>query len=346
VKEKITMLTRYGELGASSRHRFYNYLPGLTAIGYEVTISPFFEDEYLRRLYTGRRPNPGALIGAYGRRLAALLRTDARMMVEYELLPYWPWGMEKWFLRGKKYLLNFDDNVWEKYAHSSFLYGKYDALTENAAGVIVANSFLEEKVSQLNPNVLRIPTALDPEPYRHIAGKFPVFTIVWIGTPVTYRYLEQLRPVWQQLATRMDFELLVIARKELSKRALEGVRMRFVDWSPEAETALLGQAHVGVMPLPDDLFARGKSAFKLLQYFAAGIPAVASPIGENRNVIDSGRNGLLAGTPDEWGAALEQLYCDAALRERLADAARLEAEKYSLQAWVPRLAAFMEKSWR
>jgi len=346
MNKSFTMLTRYSRLGASSRHRFYNYLPWLEMLGYQVKISPFFNDEYLRRLYAGRRPGLSPILSAYVRRFTELYSADSRLLIEYEALPLFPWFVERAFLRRSRFVLNFDDNVWEKYAHNILLDEKFDLLTRTASGVIVANSFLEEKVSQLNPNVIQIPTALDPEPYRQCKGKFERFTIAWIGTPVTYKFLENQTAVWQELAKKIDFELLVIAREDLAARALPGVSMRFIDWSEGTEASLLGQAHVGVMPLTDDLFAQGKSAFKLLQYFAAGIPVVASPIGENRHVVENGRNGFLAATDEEWLTRLEQLYHKPELRETMAAAAAVDVEKYSLAAWVPRLVAFLERSWQ
>lgn len=342
----ITMFTRYSELGASSRHRFYNYLPGLRELGWEANVSPFFDDAYLRRLYSGRRPAPSFLVDAYRRRLVALASAGEKLLIEYELLPFFPWQVERQFLRKRRYILNFDDNVWEKYARLPLLRGKFNALTASASGIIAANRFLEEKVTRLNRNVICIPTALNPDPYRRGDAKFDKFTLVWIGTPMTYPYLEQLAPVWRELATQIDYELLVIAGPGLAERVMPGVPMRLVDWSSQTEVELLGRAHVGVMPLPDDNFARGKSAFKLLQYFAAGIPAVASPIGENRQVIVENGNGFLADTAAEWSERIVRLYHDADLRNRLASGAAASAEQYSLRTWVPRLADFMEKVWR
>ena len=345
MSKKITMLTRYSELGASSRHRFYNYLPGLRMAGYEVKVSPFFGDEYLRQLYTGRHPNPGLIGGAYIRRLMDIFSAEQHLLVEYEALPFLPWPLEKWLLRKRQMIVNFDDNVWEKYAHSSLLEDKFDSITRAASGIIVANTFLEDKVSQLNSNVIQIPTALDPEPYRQGKTKFERFTVVWIGTPVTYKYLEQQATVWQTLAKKIDYDLLIIGKKDLERRALSGVNMRFVNWSVESEAALLRQSHVGIMPLTDDMFAQGKSAFKLLQYFAAGIPVLASPVGENRHVVENGKNGYLADENEEWIGRIEQLYREPALREELGAAAAVDVEKYTLAAWLPRLVAFLEKTW-
>jgi len=338
----MNIFTRYNTLGASSRYRYYMYAARMRDLGEHVDISNFFDEEYLRCLYKGKRAGGFNLLNAYWRRFKALLSAGDNLLIEYELFPFLPYWVEEIFLKRRKYILNFDDNVWEKYAGKRFLSGKYDALVSNAAGIIVANDFLYEKVSKLNKNIIKIPTVVDLDLYRIETNKFDKFTLVWIGTPVTYMYLEKFAETLCKMAEKYDFELLVIARKSLENRRIEGVNMRFENWSQESEIELLLKSHVGIMPLTNDEFSKGKSAFKLIQYSAAGLPVIASPVGENINVVDDGKTGFLADSPDEWLQALGKLIDDKKLYSRMAKNSRKASENYSIQKYFPIIQNFIK----
>jgi glycosyltransferase involved in cell wall biosynthesis len=124
---------------------------------------------------------------------------------------------------------------------------------------------------------------------------------------------------------------------------LPGVPIEIVNWSEASETAQLHGFDIGIMPLTDDPWARGKCGFKLIQYMACGLPVVASPVGVNCQIVEHGGNGYLAGTEAEWVSALTTLLDDAALRERLGRAGRLKVEqRYCLQKTGPELAALLQ----
>ena len=340
---KLTMFTRYSSLGASSRYRFFMYAARLRSEGTaNVKVSSFFDDRYLRRLYNKRRASGINILKAYWRRLRDVCKADGLWLVEYELFPFMPYFIEKIFLRKNKYILNFDDNVWEKYNGKILLTGKYDKLCRNAAGIIVANDFLYDKVSKLNSNVIKIPTVVDLDLYSCDKPKFDKFTLAWIGTPVTYAYLQKFTAIIRMLAEKYDFELLVIARKSLECRKIQGVNMRFENWSQERETDLLPRCHAGIMPLTDDEFSRGKSAFKLIQYLASGLPLIASPVGENVNVVEPGKNGFLADTPEGWDEALAKLIEDKKLYSTMRKNARESAGDYSIQKYFPVFKTFID----
>lgn len=332
---KLTMFTRYNTLGASSRYRYYMYAARMRDAGEQVDIHNFFDEEYLRRLYKGKSTGIFNILKSYWRRFRAVSHANDKLLIEYELFPFLPYWLEHRFLKQRKYILNFDDNVWEKYSGKAFLSGKYDALVSSAAGVIAANDFLCEKVKKLNQNVIKIPTVVDLDLYRVETKKFDKFTLAWIGTPVTYIYLEKFADTLRKMADKYEFELLVIARKSLEKRRIEGVNMRFVNWSQESETELLLKSHVGIMPLTDDEFSKGKSAFKLIQYSAAGLPVIASPVGENTKVVDDGKTGFLADSPEEWLETLGRLINDKSLYSKIAADARKASENYSIQKYFP-----------
>ncbi len=345
MKRKLGICTRYTRQGASSRLRYHLYASALEEAGFEAEFHPFFTERYLQNLYSGGGKSRLLAAAALAKRLALAPLLPERLLIEYELLPELPYSVESLLLGHRRYVLNFDDNVWEKYTERPRLAEKFDELCRHAAGVIAANDFLLERIRPLNAVTIKIPTVVDLEEYPPAAEKFPRFTVAWIGTPVTYAYLEQQADALRAMAQAAEFELLVIAGKQLESRAIPGVPMRFADWSAETEAELLGRSHVGIMPLPEeDPFARGKSAFKLIQYRAAGIPAIASPVGENRTMIVPGETGFLARTPAEWAAALRTLHDDEAERLRMGRRARELAAECSLRKYAPILTGFLEKT--
>ncbi|MDD3886513.1 MAG: glycosyltransferase [Victivallaceae bacterium] len=336
---KLGVYTRYDRLGASSRLRFFNWREALTRAGYEPEYRPFFDRAYLQRLYGGNGKSKTAWCKGLARRLSEMRSAPERLLIEYELLPGVPWPVERAFLGQRRYVAGFDDDVRVKYERVPGLRAKFDHLAAHAAGVIAANTELYNWLKPLNPATLLLPTVDDAARYPAGAVKFPVFTVVWVGTPVTYRYLQKFAPVLQRLATEVDFELLVVASTSLKCRAIPGVPMRFAEWSEATCGKLLARSHLGIMPLTDDGFSRGKSAFKLIQYMLSGIPAVASPVGENKVVLRDGETGFWADTIDDWRRAFARLRNDDALRERMGRAARCAGEEYTYAA---REKGFME----
>jgi len=343
-QKQLIVFTRYTAMGASSRCRYYDYVPYFERNQLKMVIRPFFPDEYLKHLYSGKGKSCFLFLLAFLRRLGQALHLKGDVLLEYELLPFAPYWLERLFLRHCRYTLNFDDNVWGKYASIPFLRNKFDRLVQNAAGVIVANDFLLEKVQKWNSRLLKIPTALDLTHYDFPHVEPEKLTILWIGTPVTYAFIEESADLWRNLAKELDFELVIVARKELEKRSLAGVAMRFCDWSPEAEKRELSRASLGVMPLPKTAFAAGKSAYKLIQYAASGIPAVASSVGENRLVLADGKTGFLAEDESSFAAAVKRLACDRELRLAMGLAARKRAKEFSLENWTERYRTFVSFS--
>ncbi len=185
-----------------------------------------------------------------------------------------------------------------------------------------------------HPNVRVIPTGLDPAAY-HVKspttadGRATGVVIGWIGTRGNLRYLDELAPVFRSLAARgLQITLRVVSDATPGPSAIP---IEYVPWRLDREAEDLAAFDIGVMPLDDTAWSRGKCGFKLLQYMAAGLPAVASPVGMNRSIIRHGENGYLAKTPDEWGTALSRLIEGPSLRAWLGQAARRTVEtEYSL----------------
>ncbi|MBQ4329470.1 MAG: glycosyltransferase [Lentisphaeria bacterium] len=339
---KLDIWVRYGRLGASSRLRYYQYQELLAQQDIYADIHNFFDDEYLQALYAGKKRPVTGVVNSYRRRWNELRSASSGVpaLIEYELLPFLPFCMEKGYLKKHPYILNFDDAVDLHYRQKRFLREKYPLLLLNAAGVIVANDVLYQRFYRFNPNIIKIPT-VPPDSIKPGSDKPQKLTLVWTGTPVTYQYLYERKKAFQLAAEKVDYELLIVAAEDLP--AMEGVNCRYIKWSGENEAAALARAHAGVMPLPETDFARGKSAYKLICFLRAGIPGIASPVGENCKVIENGVNGFLVSSDEKWAESIVKL-ADDRERAKLACGAANSAKKYDLSDTAQKLAAFIKST--
>ena len=345
----MLVLGRYGRLGSTSRLRFYQFVPYLAEHGFDVESLPLLDDDYVTRLYSGR-PLPALSVAAsYLRRLRTLLtsRRFDLLWIEKELFPWLPAAAER-LLRaaGVPYAVDYDDATFHRYdTHAwpvvrAVLGRKIDSVMRHAALVVVGNEYLGERAAAAGARrVERIPTVVDHHHYAAAAVESAPapFTVGWIGSPSTERYLEIVRGPLSALLAEGGARLRLVGA---TASALAGVPHDRLDWSEDTEAAEAAAFDVGIMPVPDEPFERGKCGFKLIQYMAAGRPVVASPVGANADIVVPGINGMLARTDDEWLAALRQLRDDASLRATLGRAgARRVATHYSIDAVLPRLVA-------
>jgi hypothetical protein len=247
-------------------------------------------------------------------------------------------------LLNPRIVFDIDDAIWEPPAHvdSPFVRFMDRGWVRKMCGLsrhaVVGNAHLADYVRPLLPALSVVPTCVDPAAYalpRRAAGG-PV-VLGWTGLADNLGYLAVVAPALQRLARRHAFELHVATTRDY---ALAGVTVRNERWRMDRQYAYFAEADIGLMPLHDSPRARGKCAFKALQYMAAGTPVVVSPVGMNAEVVRDGENGFLAATDAHWEARLEQLIADAALRRRLGEAAReTVAERYSFEVNYPCLLA-------
>ena len=207
--------------------------------------------------------------------------------------------------------------------------------------VIAGNSYLAETARSYARKIEVIPSCVDPsiQPVRQHVETDPV-RIGWIGSASTAPYLAQLMPVFERLnANRVRAKLVVVG----AGVNLRAPWMEHREWSLDTEQAELANFDIGVMPLPDDEWTRGKCGYKLLQYFAAAVPAVASPVGVNRSIIGNAR-GYLAETSDDWFMALSELINDVDLRREMGANGRAFVEReFSYQRWAPEYADLLRQ---
>jgi len=208
--------------------------------------------------------------------------------------------------------------------------------------VTVGNEFLASYARRFNPNVTVIPTAVDTDRFVPRPDLLPAagrtLVVGWIGSPTTFRYLESIKDVLAAVSAKHPFTLKVSGAGRPVN--FPGVDVQVVPWSMADEVSLFNTCDIGVYPLTDDDWSRGKCGFKAIQCMACGVPVVAASVGVNREIITDGVNSFLATTPSEWVAKLGQLLSDPALRASMAAAGRRTIEaRYSLRVTAPQLAA-------
>jgi glycosyltransferase involved in cell wall biosynthesis len=333
---RILFLPRYGPQGASSRYRIWQYVRLFESAGHEVEVQPLLDDGYLGELYkTGRRGWRWLATG-YGRRLLNALRVrrfDA-VICEQEVCPFLPAFIELFFQRlSSRFFVDYDDAPYANYSRWPIFRGKIPQIMALAETVVVGNNHLAGYARQFARRVCVIPTVVDLPRYpnQRRVDASETIQVVWIGTPLTTEYLKPLIPVMERLQSehpRLSFRFIGAADGILRN----GLRAETVAWSEQKETGLLSECDIGIMPLPDTEFTRGKCGLKLIQYMACGLPVVASPVGVNREIVEEGKNGYLASSEDEWFAKLDKLIRDPALRKNLGKAGREKvAAGYTLE---------------
>ncbi len=347
---KILLLSRYSRLGASSRVRFYQYIPYLEAEGIHVTVTNLLEDNYLQDLYLGRRRSFGDITGAYIRRLRHLVKSNRfdLVWVEYEIFPWLPpWAETILPKSGIPYVVDYDDAVFHRYNMHPWalvrvlLGGKIDAVMRRAALVTVGNEYLGDYARRAGARrVEYIPSVIDLEQYNlMVQSENPVFTIGWIGTPVTEKYLHLIRHALREVCKDGRARLVLVGSNQAE---LDGVPADIHTWSEKTEAAEIQGFDVGIMPMPDEAWARGKCGYKLIQYMACARPVIASPVGVAQQMIEDGKNGFLAAATSDWVKAFRFLREDRGLRERMGKAGRMKVERhYSIQITAPILLSLL-----
>ena len=336
------------------RYRIEQWEPLLARMNVRVTFRAF-EDEELRAVIyqPGQMPRKARLIARAiarrSRQLADLQDFDAVYVLREAALLGPPYFERRIAASGVPLIFDFDDAIFVPYVSPSNGYlsylkfpGKTRAICRMAAHVMAGNDYLADYARAANPRVTVVPTTIDTERYvarlPKAASDPPV--IGWTGSYSTAQHLRTLAPALQQLARRERFRLRVIGAPGFE---LEGVDLEVVPWRSETEVEDLRPVDVGIMPLPDDPWSRGKCGLKALQYMALGLPTVCSPVGVNSVIIRDGENGMLASGDDEWVEKLSTLLGSAELRERLGRAGRATVEeRYSAAAQAPRVRDIIE----
>ncbi len=318
----------------SQRFRFEQYLTVLKSHGVTCICQSFWDNKTWNVLYYRSHyfiKMTGILKGFF-RRLSIVLRyrkVDI-VFIHRECLPIGP-PLIEWIIARvlkKKIIYDFDDAIWlpntsNENALASFLkqHGKVKSICRLSFKISCGNLYLKEFAEKFNPFAIVNPTTIDTthlhNPARYnVQKRQDIITIGWTGSHSTLKYLNILLPVFKKLESKFpnQWRLLIIADKppDLNLGSIE-----FKQWSKETEIEDLLQLDIGIMPLPDDEWAKGKCGFKALQYLALEIPALVSSVGVNKSIVDHGINGYLCTTENEWLYYLEELLFDESLRKNM-----------------------------
>lgn len=330
--------------------RFYQYLPWLEAEGIQVEIAPLFSDDYVRGIQLQHR-STWEVVSAFAQRIHGVWTSGEFkiLWIEKELLPWLPSWLERALLMScAPYVLDYDDAVFHYYDQHrnpfirALLAGKHPELIKNAALVVAGSAYLADFALAAGARQVElVPTVVDLKRYPlapvHRAKLGPP-CVGWIGQRSTAAFLTPLESLFVSLCAhgRARFAAIGIDAESL------GLPMSSIPWTEHTEVASISGFDIGIMPLRDEPFERGKCGYKLIQYMACGLPVVASPVGVNRQIVEHGVNGFLAETPEEWERALSTLLADAGLRERMGQAGRQKVEaQYCLQVTGPKLARLL-----
>ncbi len=358
---RVFFVALTGPRFAASRTRVFNYLPFLKANGVEADVSVVLPGRIATWTYSRR--GVGRLIHyfwVWWRSLLAGLRT-LRSAPRYHVVfvqRVFFIAPVAWLLRlfSKKVIFDFDDAIFTTEApfedwisrlrtwhHSRGL----ARMLRAASGAIVENTYTAAYAERYCPRVSIITGPIDTRRYSPGAAVEECDGVVlgWIGSYTSAPYLELIRGPLAELGVRHPhLRLRLIGEGGF---CTDAVAMEWRPWSLQTEVQDLRGFDIGLMPLPDDPWTRGKGGYKLLQYLSMGIPAVSSPVGINREIVEDGVNGFCAGTHDEWVSCLDRLIQDRALRHRLGKAGRAKMEAcYSLDRSSRRLLRILNSAAR
>ncbi len=343
--KKVLILAPYPAGKApSQRFRFEHYLPFFKENNLTCAFQSFWslkawnilykKGHYFQKFYF--------LIVGFLRRfqiLFTIFKYDF-IFIHREVAPIGPPVFEfiiAMFFR-KRIIYDFDDAIWlpntsSVNSISALLkfHHKVAYICEMSWKVSVGNRFLQDYAQKFNEHVIINPTVVDTEKYHvplspKIKHSKPV--IGWTGTHSTSIYLKKVDKLLSQVMEEAEFELVVISNQPPD---LKYTSFTFIPWEKDREIDQLNSFDIGIMPLEDNLWEEGKCGFKIIQYFALGIPAIASPVGVNREIIDHGMNGYLTDSSDEWKTAIRSLLSDENLRIKMGKSGREKViDHYSL----------------
>lgn len=345
-------------LSPGQRFRLEQWAPHL-AREHDVDLDfAVFESPTLTEvLYVpGHYAKKGLTLGLDAIRRASILQLARKydgVVIYREAMPLGPAFYERILAKmGLPLFLDFDDAIWHSnvasvngvFSHLRFA-RKTSTICRLSRAVSVGNAYLAEYARRYNPNVEVVRTSIELERYTlqpRPAKQAPI-VVGWTGSKSTLTHLELARPFLERLAEKRPVKLRVVCSDP--PPPLRGIELEFVRWTAAREAQDLAGLHVGIMPLPDDTYARGKCACKALQFMAVGCPVVVAPVGMNAELIRDGDNGLLATSDDEWISSISRLADDPALADGMGKSGRRTVEEsYSAARSAERFAQMVHRA--
>lgn len=308
----IIYFTKYTEKGPSSRYRSFQYKDILEK-EFDIKYYSLFNDDYIQNLYTNRKTNYFQIFIAYFRRIIQVLKylgTNNIVFIEYELLPYFPSILEYLLFKSKvRIILDYDDAIFHNYdLHSNslirYLFGnKIYKIVKYANTVITGSPYLSSHLNRFTNNIVEIPTSINYANYTsnfHLESNKDEITIGWIGsksTSINIINIKEVIKIIYKLNPNITFKLMGF--DDNLKSQLELPNVQFYNWTTQEELIFLREIDLGIMPLEDTSFNRGKCGFKLIQYMAMGKPTLSTPLEANVKINRNNSN-LFATSKEEW----------------------------------------------
>lgn len=319
-------------MGASSRVRFLQYVPHLERMGVQVSVQPLLPREYLTELYASGTRSPLTVTASLINRLWRVLsQRDADIIwLQREVLPFLPFSLEKLLLAGMPVVIDFDDahHLYYKNAGSRLIRGFYqdkiESLMRYATTVVVGNPTLEAYARAAGADsVVVIPSAVDVARLKASSGAPKKFTVGWVGTPVTAKQsLHLVRGPLKKFMAETGSRCVLFGAGD----AAQEIAADRLPWSESDEADFFSQVTVGICPLEDTAWNQGKSGYKIIQYMAAGKPALVSPVGIAADLTTHEKTGFHCRTEDDWYENLMRLHNDHSLCSTMGGQAQSEAE--------------------
>jgi glycosyltransferase involved in cell wall biosynthesis len=346
--KRVLFIVPYPTEGASARLRVEQFLPYLKDAGIEYSLRPFYSQSFYKILYKpGNTLKKVALfLGASFRRFSDICVSPSYnvVFIHREVFPIglpvmeWMLFILKSIFRNR-IVFDFDDAIYLSPEGSSSILSvlkcpwKTDLIIRHSDMVIAGNELLKEHALKLNKNVTVIPTCIDTNLYK-MTGQKPSSTelvIGWVGSHTTQVFLKDMEPVFMELLGEYpNLKIHIIGGQS---GLIRHERVMIKEWSLAGEKDDIPAFDIGIMPMPDTNWTRGKCAFKAILYMSFGIPVVVSPVGVNKAIIKDVVNGYLAATGVEWKEKLSKLLSDDSLRRSMGDAGRTTVVKgYSVEA--------------
>ncbi len=351
--KKILLLSIYPKEEPSVRYRYLQYNKMFRDMGVRINHKPFIGSWIYKRKNTDNLILKIIIfIGLayyFIKRLVIIIIYPVsykEAIIQKEILPFGTSFLENHLKkRGIRIIYDFDDAVFaysKEHLTSWRIWwqdnDKVEKILKISDNIIAGNDFLADYARKFGKRITVIPTGVDLERYKQESKDNEKIIIGWIGTWSNLRYLQMIKKPLIELIGIGKWKLKIIGARNIQDLKIPGLEIEYKKWSIEDEVKDLLSIDIGVMPLRNSAWERGKCAFKIIQYFALGIPAVASPVGMNKDVIDSGENGYLASTDDEWREALERLIHDKNLRQKLGENGRNKVKnEYSTKVLFPKI---------
>jgi len=327
--------------------------------GLRYDVKSFLTPQSWKNLYRGSKIKRGlGILNGFMSRIGhmSIASKYDLIFIHSELTPVGPPVFE-WFLATvlrKKIIYDFDDAIWlpdpnetNKLRNLLKWKSKVKSICRWSWKVSAGNAYLAEFASQYCDHVEIIPTVVDTEVHRPVGGvrssewgdpgmnpeisagepdpeTTSRITIGWTGSHSTLQYLQPLLPLLKELEDKYDTRFVVIANRD---PAFDLQNYRFIKWSHDREVEDLNEMDIGIMPLTDDEWSRGKCGFKAIQYSGVGLPAVVSPVGVNSEIVLHGKTGFVCTTEEEWRTALVRLIESSELRKEFGEKGRKHIEQ-------------------